>query len=131
MEPPQNPGRFSTAVVLADWATALPSFGQTSEWISKQKKAIYRWDFRKEFIDEEEELEEEEGSEEEQAEDAEELGEEEAATKELKSPEPENNKLPRGVTTCPRCRKKFDPEDVIERLSFGVRCPHCRQAIVV
>lgn len=121
----------STAVVLADWAAELPSFGQTSEWITKQKKAIYRWDSEHEDIDEEEEPAEEEESGKEEPEDAEELEEEETATEDLTPPEPEYNKLPRGTTTCPQCRKKFDPEDVRERLSFGVRCPHCCQAIVV
>lgn len=121
----------STAVVLADWAAELPSFGQTSEWITKQMKAIYSWDSEHEDNDEEEESEEEEESGEEEAGDAEKLGEEDTAKKDLKPPEPEYNKLPHNTTTCPQCRKKFDPEDVIERLSFGVRCPHCRQAIVV
>ncbi len=113
----------STAVVLAEWAARLPSFGQTKEWIDKQKKAIYAWKSEDDEIGEEEDSEDSEESEQED--------EEEPTANDANPPEPEYHKLPRGTTTCPQCRKKFEPADVIECLSFGVRCPNCRQAIVV
>jgi Sigma-70 factor, region 1.1 len=40
-------------------------------------------------------------------------------------------KVPTGITTCPRCSKKFDPDEVTQYTDFGVRCPHCSQSIVL
>ena len=41
------------------------------------------------------------------------------------------SKVPTGTTTCPRCSKKFEPDEVTEYTNFGVRCPHCSQSIVL
>jgi len=40
-------------------------------------------------------------------------------------------KVPTGITTCPRCSKNFDPDEVTHYTDFGVRCPHCSQSIVL
>ena len=47
----------------------------------------------------------------------------------LKKTSPRN--VPTGITTCPRCSKKFDPDEVTHYTDFGVRCPHCSQSIVL
>ena len=47
----------------------------------------------------------------------------------LKKAAPRN--VPTGITTCPRCSKKFDPDEVTHYTDFGVRCPHCSQSIVL
>ncbi len=39
-------------------------------------------------------------------------------------------KVPKGIITCARCSKKFDPDEVTQYTDFGVRCPHCSQSIV-
>ncbi|MDT7523450.1 RNA polymerase sigma factor region1.1 domain-containing protein [Rhodoferax sp. TBRC 17198] len=40
-------------------------------------------------------------------------------------------KVPTGITTCPRCSEKFEPDEVTQYTDFGVRCPHCSQSIVL
>ena len=40
-------------------------------------------------------------------------------------------KISQGVTICPRCYSHFSPDEVIEHTAFGVRCPHCKQSIVL
>jgi tetratricopeptide (TPR) repeat protein len=40
-------------------------------------------------------------------------------------------KMPTGITTCPGCSKKFEPDEVTQFTDFGVRCPHCSQSIVL
>ena len=103
------------AIMLADWADEIPSFGQTKEWINKQKKAIYTWDPNYVEDPPEDESEEEEEKEEEE---------------EGRSPREPENRYPNGIVTCPACAKKFGPKDVKEFHSLGYRCPYCRQAVM-
>jgi DNA-directed RNA polymerase subunit RPC12/RpoP len=39
--------------------------------------------------------------------------------------------VPTGITKCPRCSNKFDPDEVTQYTDFGVRCPQCSQLIVL
>jgi hypothetical protein len=42
-----------------------------------------------------------------------------------------SHKIPKGITICPICYSHFSPDEVIEHTVFGVRCPHCKQSIVL
>lgn len=112
-----------TAIVLAEWAAELPSYGQTSKWLLEQRRKIFTWDPDYESDDEPDddladiEADLEAGPDGDDEEDFE--------------PPPPPKKAPTDTTTCPRCNKKFEPEVVIEYTDFGVRCPHCSQSIVV
>jgi len=53
---------------------------------------------------------------------------EEVEVDDLVSP---SQKISQGVTICPRCYSHFSHEEVIEHTAFGVRCPHCKQSIVI
>ena len=49
---------------------------------------------------------------------------------EIEQPPPPK-RVPTGTTTCPRCTKRFEPDEVVEYTDFGVRCPYCSQSIVL
>jgi hypothetical protein len=111
----------STALVLAEWAAELPSYGQTRKWLLEQRGKILTWD--PDYVsddDPEEDLSDIEADRE-----SDEEGEEEI--EQLPPP----NKVPTGTTTCPRCTKRFEPDQVVEYTAFGVRCPYCSQSIVL
>jgi hypothetical protein len=38
---------------------------------------------------------------------------------------------PTGTTICPRCKSEFQPSEVLEYTTVGIRCPHCNQSIVL
>lgn len=111
----------STALVLAEWAAELPSYGQTREWLLEQLRKISTWDPDYVPVDDQEadpsdiyadleSPEEDEG--------------------EIEEPPPPK-KVPTSTTICPRCTKRFEPNQVVEYTSFGVRCPYCIQSIVL
>lgn len=217
-----------TALVLAEWAAELPSYGQTRKWLLEQRGKIFTWDpdysstdtDPEDFSDIEADLDSGTPSDEDEAEgkairmkiskaqegalmkefgleesilsetemqtrreklkaliksgkergyvtlleiidalptellEVETLDEIEKILKEMgipvsskseeaKKQEQEKNqeqsnlkqaaprKVPTGITTCPRCSKKFDPDEVTQYTDFGVRCPHCSQSIVL
>jgi hypothetical protein len=107
-------GATSTALVLAEWAAELPSFGERNQWINKQRGTIIKWDPsyspdpdpEEDFSDVEEKADE------------------------VNDDSPPR-KVPTETTICPRCKKHFEPDEVMEYLDFGVRCPHCSQPIVL
>jgi len=109
-----------TALVLAEWAAELPSYGQTRKWLLEQRGKIFTWDT--DYVpddDSDEDPSAIEGDQEEEEEE-EEIG------------EPVTPKvIPTETTTCPRCSKRFEPDEVVEYTDFGVRCPCCNQSIVV
>jgi len=111
----------STALVLAEWAAELPSFGQTRKWLLEQRGKIFTWD--PDYVpddDPEEDLSDIEAD----------LESEEEDEEEIEQPRPPN-KVPTGTTTCPRCTERFEPDQVVEYTGFGVRCPYCSQSIVL
>jgi hypothetical protein len=114
-----------TAIVLAEWAAELPSFGQSRKWLMEQRGKILSWDSNYESDDETDEeladIEVDPSADEDEYQDEDEEIE--------SSPDPQ--KMPQGVTACPSCAKRFLPSEIIQFLDFGVRCPHCRQAIVL
>ncbi|PQA79808.1 hypothetical protein C5F52_28405 [Limnohabitans sp. TS-CS-82] len=109
-----------TALVLAEWAAELPSYGQTRKWLLEQRGKIFTWD--PDYVSEDDP---DEGLADIEA-DLESDEEEE----EIEQPPPPK-RIPTGTTTCPRCSKRFEPDEVVEYTDFGVRCPHCSQSIVL
>jgi DNA-directed RNA polymerase subunit RPC12/RpoP len=110
-----------TAIVLAEWAAELPAYGQTRKWLLEQRGKIFAWD--PDYVpdeDHEEDLSDIEAG----------LESEEEAQEEIEQPHPPN-KVPTGTMTCPRCSERFEPDQVVEHTSFGVRCPYCSQSIVL
>jgi len=110
-----------TAIVLAEWAAELPAYGQTRKWLLEQRGKIFAWD--PDYVpdeDHEEDLSDIEAG----------LESEEEAQEEIEQPYPPN-KVPTGAMTCPRCSERFEPDQVVEHTSFGVRCPYCSQSIVL
>jgi hypothetical protein len=110
-----------TALVLAEWAAELPSYGQTRKWLLEQRGKIFSWD--PDYVsdgDPEVDLSDIEAD----------LESEEDDEEEIEQPPPPN-KVPTCTTTCPRCTKRFEPDQVVEYAGFGVRCPYCRQTIVL
>jgi hypothetical protein len=122
----------TTAIVLAEWAADLPSYGHSRKWLMKERKKILAWDsdYVSEddpddgFLDEVEDLEPD-VYEEEIENDTEEEAEEEIDMK------PSKKRALQGPITCPTCLTRSEVYEVIEYTSFGVRCPHCNQSIVV
>lgn len=115
-------GATSTALVLAEWAAELPSFGERKEWIRKQRAAIIKWDpSYSPDPDSEDDFSDVEDS-------AEDSSSDTASETADESP---RRKVPIETTICPRCKKNFEPDEVTEYLDFGVRCPHCSQPIVL
>ena len=110
-----------TALVLAEWAAELPSYGQTSKWLLEQRGKILTWD--PDYVsddDPDEDLSDIEAD----------LESEEEDEEEIEQPPPPK-RVPTGTTTCPRCTKRFEPDEVVEYTDFGVRCPYCSQSIVL
>lgn len=110
-----------TALVLAEWAAELPSYGQTRKWLLEQRGKIFTWD--QDYVSEddpEDDLSDIEA----------ELEPDEEDEEEVEQPPPPK-RVPTGTTICPRCTKRFEPNEVIGYTDFGVRCPHCSQSIVV
>ncbi len=99
-----------TALVLAEWAAELPSYGQTQKWLLEQRSRILTWD--PEYVPEDD------------------LESDEADENIIQTPVPPK-KAPTGTTTCPRCTLKFEPSQVLVYTDFGVRCPYCSQSIVL
>jgi hypothetical protein len=110
-----------TALVLAEWAAELPSYGQTRQWLLEQRGKIFTWD--PDYVSEDDPEDDSSGIEAELEPD----GEDE---EEIEQPAPPK-RVPTGTTICPRCTKRFEPNEVIAYTDFGVRCPYCSQSIVV
>lgn len=107
--------------MLAEWAAELPSYGQTRKWLLEQRGKIFTWD--PDYVSEDdpdEDLSDIEAD----------LESAEPDEEEIEQPPPPK-KVPTGTTTCPRCTKRFEPDEVIEYTGFGVRCPHCSQSIIL
>lgn len=109
-----------TALVLAEWAAELPSYGQTRKWLLEQRGKIFSWD--PDYVSEDDPDED--------LADIEADLESDEEEEEIEQPPPPN-KVPTGTTTCPRCTKRFEPDQVVEYTGFGVRCPYCSQSIVL
>jgi hypothetical protein len=111
----------STAIVLAEWAAELPSYGQSRKWLMEQRQNIFTWDSS--YV-----------SEEDSNDDLEDI---EVNVEADENKEEEINQLSsaknivKGTTACPTCSERFEPDEVIEYTHFGVRCPYCNQSIVV
>lgn len=110
----------STALILAEWAAELPSYGQTRKWLLEQRGRILTWD--PDYVSEDDPDEDLAGIKADL-----ESGEEE---EEIEQPPPPK-KIPTRTTTCPRCSERFEPHEVVEYTDFGVRCPHCRQSLIL
>jgi hypothetical protein len=108
-----------TAIVLAEWAAELPAYGQTRKWLLEQRGKIFTWD--PDYVSEDDP--------EDDPADAD-LQANEEEEKEVK-PSPPSSKIPTGTTTCPRCTQQFEPDELVEYTGFGIRCPYCRQSIVL
>jgi DNA-directed RNA polymerase subunit RPC12/RpoP/phosphopantetheine adenylyltransferase len=114
----------TTAIVLAEWAADLPSYGQSRKWIMTERKKILAWDsdYVSEddsddgFSDSAEDLESDECDEE---------------IEEEIDLQPPKKKTLQGFAACPTCSHRFEAHEVIEYTTFGVRCPHCNQSIVL
>ena len=108
---------ISTAIVLAEWAAELPSYGQTRKWLREERQSIIAWD---PDYEPEEELNDD-------STDIESKLDEDAD-------EDQKSKLGDDKSTyeiiCPICRLKFGPHEIREFASFGIRCPYCSQLIV-
>jgi hypothetical protein len=111
----------STALVLAEWAAELPSYGQTRKWLLEQRGKIFTWapDYVPDDVPEQDLSDIEAGLESEKEDEG-----------EIEQPTP-SKKVPAGTTICPRCTKRFEPHQVVEYTGFGVRCPYCSQSIVL
>lgn len=109
-----------TALVLAEWAAELPSYGQTRKWLIEQRGKIFTWD--PDYVSEDDPDEE--------LADIEADLESDEDEEEIEQPPPPK-RIPTGTTTCPRCSKRFEPDEVVEYTDFGVRCPHCSQSIIL
>lgn len=109
-----------TALVLAEWAAELPSYGQTRKWLLEQRRKIFTWD--PDYVSEDDPNED--------LADIEADLESDEDEEEIEQPPPPK-RIPTGTTTCPRCSKRFEPDEVVEYTDFGVRCPHCSQSIIL
>jgi hypothetical protein len=110
-----------TAIVLAEWAAELPSYGQSRKWLIEQRRKILTWD--PDYVAEEEPVDD-------FGDIKAELESDEEGEEEIEQPPPPKI-VPISTTICPCCSKRFEPEEVIEYTDFGVRCPHCSQSIVL
>lgn len=109
-----------TALVLAEWAAELPSYGQTRKWLLEQRGKIFTWD--PDYVSEDDPDED--------LADIEADLESDEDEEEIEQ-QPPPKRIPTGTTTCPRCSKRFEPDEVVEYTDFGVRCPHCSQSIIL
>ena len=110
-----------TAIVLAEWAAELPSYGQSRKWLMEQRRKILSWD--SDYVPEEEPVDD-------LSEIEAELEPDEENEEEIELPPPPKI-VPTGATVCPRCKRGFQPNEVLEYTIVGVRCPHCKQSIVL
>ena len=110
-----------TAIVLAEWAAELPSYGQSRKWLMEQRRKILSWD--SDYVPEEEPVND-------LADIVAELEPDEESEEEIEPP-PSPKIIPTGTTVCPRCKSGFQPNEVLEYTIVGVRCPHCKQSIVL
>ena len=110
-----------TAIVLAEWAAELPSYGQSRKWLMEQRRKILSWD--SDYVPEEEPVDD-------LADIEAELEPDEESEEEIEPP-PSPKIVPTGTTVCPRCKSGFQPNEVLEYTIVGVRCPHCKQSIVL
>ncbi len=110
-----------TAIVLAEWAAELPSYGQPRKWLMEQRRKIFTWD---------PDYQPEETTEDDLSDIEADLAREPEEEEEIEQP-PLPKKIPAGTTICPGCSKRFEPDEVVEYTGFGVRCPHCSQSIVL
>lgn len=113
--------RLNSRVKRREWAVELPSYGQSRKWLMEQRRKILTWD--PDYVPEEEPVDELEEIETE-------LESDEEREEEIK-PSPPPKIVPTSTTICPRCSKRFEPEEVTQYTDFGVRCPHCSQSIVL
>ena len=109
-----------TAIVLAEWAAELPSYGQSRKWLMEQHRKILNWD---------PEYEPEEKPDDELLVTAEQQESGDESNEEIDQP-PLPTRSPTGTTICPSCSMRFEPDEVTKYTGFGVRCPHCSQSIV-
>lgn len=110
-----------TAIVLAEWAAELPAYGQSRKWLMEQRRKILSWD--SDYVPEEEPVDDLSDIEAE-------LEPDEESEEEIEQP-PSPKIVPTGTTVCPRCKSRFQPNEVLEYTIVGVRCPHCNQSIVL
>ncbi len=110
-----------TAIVLAEWAAELPSYGQSRKWLIEQRRKILTWD--SDYVTEEEPHDD-------LADIEADLECDEESEVEI-NPSPPRKIVLTSTTICPGCSKRFEPSEVAEYTDFGVRCPHCRQSIVL
>jgi hypothetical protein len=110
-----------TAIVLAEWAAELPAYGQSRKWLMEQRRKILSWD--SDYVPEEEPVDD-------LADIEAELESDEESEEEIEPP-PSPKIVPTGITVCPRCKSGFQPNEVLEYTIVGVRCPHCKQSIVL
>jgi hypothetical protein len=110
-----------TAIVLAEWAAELPSYGQSRKWLMEQRRKILSWD--SDYVPEEEPVDD-------LADIEAELERDEESEEEIEPP-PSPKIVPTRTTVCPRCKSGFQPNEVLEYTIVGVRCPHCKQSIVL
>jgi DNA-directed RNA polymerase subunit RPC12/RpoP len=109
-----------TALVLAEWAAELPSYGQTRKWLLEQRGKIFTWD--PDYVSED-------APDEDLTDIKTDLESDEEEEEIEQTPPPK--RIPTESTICPGCSKQFEPDEVVEYTDFGVRCPHCRQSIVL
>jgi hypothetical protein len=109
-----------TAIVLAEWSAELPSYGQSRKWLMEQRRKILSWD--SDYVPEEEPVDDLVDIEAELEPNAE-------SEEEIELPPPKI--APTGTTICPRCKSEFQPSEVLEYTTVGIRCPHCNQSIVL
>lgn len=118
----------STAIVLAEWASELPSYGQTRKWLMNQRLKIFAWDPSYQPEDDPDDSSEDQLNSEDHLDSDDYLdSEDESDTEQM----PDFYKLLESTIVCPRCNKTFARKDVKEFTGFGVRCPACNQSIVV
>jgi hypothetical protein len=110
-----------TAIVLAEWAAELPSYGQSRKWLMEQRRKILSWD--SDYVPEDEPVDD-------LADIEAELERDEESEEEIEPP-PSPKIVPTETTVCPRCKSGFQPNEVLEYTIVGVRCPHCKQSIVL
>ena len=112
----------SAALVLAEWSAELPSYGQTREWLLEQRRRTLTWD--PDYISNEDPGDDQTDSESDLTSDEDDEGDE---IEHLNLPK----KVPVTTTICPRCAKRFEPDEILDYTDYGVRCPYCNQSILI
>lgn len=110
-----------TALVLAEWAAELPSYGQTQKWLLEQREKIFSWDPEYESEDDPYDFQN----------DSESYGDDDEQNDQESEQSNPPKRIPTRTTVCPGCSKRFEPQDVVVYTEVGVRCPYCSQSIVI